>query len=692
VTAEDLEIARRLAAAGIPVLVAYPDPDGKTVSGRATGYALRTGWQATAPNPDYIGAWKPGLALVAVMGCGIDLIDIDPRNGGDATALNGIMPGVIGAARSPSGGYHLFVASMGVRSRDGVLPGVDVKAGDENGQGRGFAFIAPTVRPSKITGEPAAYKWVTPPDVTKLNGVTGGAGSKLAELVRGAHGSHKTPAGFTQPEPAERKHAGPIPYGEHHAQLVAYAGWLRAKAIPLRPEAETLMLRRLQDAVQPPGAARQVYTSEEALAELHDVYERYEAGDLAAENASQVPPEISDSLLARILHGGAILDVPPVPDAVWGDGEDILWAAGQALVIAGPDGVGKTTLAGNLIRARLGIGDGLVLGLPVKPGDRNILVLLMDRPQQAMAALARLFAEHDREILDTRLRIWRGPPPQDLARNTGMLAELCLLANADTCLVDSLKDAALKLTDDETGSGWNRARQIAIEAGTQLTELHHPRKGQDGNRRPSKLDDLYGSRWISAGAGSVISLWGLAGDPVVELAHLKPPVEPLGPWRLTIDNATGEIARDKPIDLVDQVCQRGSHGITAQQAARLLYGTDKPTRADVAKATRALDKRVIQGLLVRQDATPGRGNETIWLPAARQVPVTFSPAVSSEDPDPRDFSVSYGKSHAEVTPQVRKSRSLEGQAEVTHPAPPLYIGGPERDFWPPGSAGAEANP
>ena len=173
-----------------------------------------------------------------------------------------------------------------------------------------------------------------------------------------------------------------------------------------------------------------------------------------------------------------ILDVPPAPEAVWGDTDDILWARGQSLIIAGPDGTGKTTLAGNLAQARLGLGEGTVLGLPVRPGDRNVLVLLMDRPQQAMAALARLFTEDDREILDARLRVWRGPAPQDLARNTGMLAHLCMLADADTCIVDSLKDAALKLSDDEAGAGWGQARGIAIESGTEVLELTTRARGR----------------------------------------------------------------------------------------------------------------------------------------------------------------------------------------------------------------------
>jgi hypothetical protein len=90
----------------------------------------------------------------------------------------------------------------------------------------------------------------------------------------------------------------------------------------------------------------------------------------------------------------------------------------------------------------------------------------MDRPLQAMAALARLFSESDRDNFNTRLRVWRGPPPQDLARNTTMLTHLCMLADADTCIVDSLKDAALELSKEEGGAGSNQACQLAIEAGT----------------------------------------------------------------------------------------------------------------------------------------------------------------------------------------------------------------------------------
>jgi hypothetical protein len=107
--------------------------------------------------------------------------------------------------------------------------------------------------------------------------------------------------------------------------------------------------------------------------------------------AGRLGEQAVDSLDARILHGGTILDEPATPPAVWGQGEDILWAEGESLIIAGPDGTGKTTLAGCLVRGRLGIGDGQVLGHPVSPGKRRVLLLLMDRPRQARRALRRLF-------------------------------------------------------------------------------------------------------------------------------------------------------------------------------------------------------------------------------------------------------------------------------------------------------------
>jgi P4 family phage/plasmid primase-like protien len=152
-----LDVARQLIGAGIPVFLAHPDPSAKT------GYLPPRGWERTEPDPSIVDQWRPGLALCAVMGHGLDLVDIDPRNGGDAHALDGAMPRVWGLAATPSGGNHLFIRALGVGSRDNVYPGIDVKGGLPNGSGRGFAFIAPTVRASAVTGELVAYRWIDVP-------------------------------------------------------------------------------------------------------------------------------------------------------------------------------------------------------------------------------------------------------------------------------------------------------------------------------------------------------------------------------------------------------------------------------------------------------------------------------------------------------------------------------------------------
>lgn len=156
-----LDAARFLAEYGVPLFLAARDPKAET------GFRLPKRWQHTKPDPRVVDRWRPGMALCAVMGHGVDAVDVDPRNGGDASLAElrqtEQMPRVYAVADTPSGGEHYLVASLDVHSRDGVLPGVDVKAGGADGSGRGFVFIAPTVKVSKVTGQPAPYRWAEPP-------------------------------------------------------------------------------------------------------------------------------------------------------------------------------------------------------------------------------------------------------------------------------------------------------------------------------------------------------------------------------------------------------------------------------------------------------------------------------------------------------------------------------------------------
>lgn len=162
-----LKVARKLAKAGIPIFVAKRDMTtgewNPTGGHKNSGYWLPKGWStldAVSGQTGRLRAYRPGDALCAVMGWGLDVIDIDPRNGGHESV--GSLPGdisVVGVANTPNLGAHWFIRSLNVASRDNVLPGIDVKAGTELGRGRGFAWIAPTVRLSKVTGELTAYTW-----------------------------------------------------------------------------------------------------------------------------------------------------------------------------------------------------------------------------------------------------------------------------------------------------------------------------------------------------------------------------------------------------------------------------------------------------------------------------------------------------------------------------------------------------
>jgi AAA domain/Bifunctional DNA primase/polymerase, N-terminal len=152
--AADLEAAKALVELGVPVFACRLDKEGNPMPPE--------GWEKTVPNRARVDRWRPGMALCAVTGVVYDVIDIDPRNGGKASLdrmseeLGDDGPEVYWRVKTPSGGLHLYVASLGIRKCK-PMPGIDYQAGDESGGGRGFVFLPPTVRPSRVSGEPTPY-------------------------------------------------------------------------------------------------------------------------------------------------------------------------------------------------------------------------------------------------------------------------------------------------------------------------------------------------------------------------------------------------------------------------------------------------------------------------------------------------------------------------------------------------------
>jgi hypothetical protein len=332
-------------------------------------------------------------------------------------------------------------------------------------------------------------------------------------------------------------------------------------------------------------------------------------------------PPNGDAPRNRFTDGAAfILDIPANPPALWGHGHDVLWAEGESLMVAGPLGLGKTTLGGLILRAQLGIGAGTVLGFPVAPRDGKILYLAMDRPAQIARALARQFTENERAVLAERLLIWEGPPPADVAKNPSLLNYLAEQAGADTVYLDSVKDAAIGLSDDAVGAGYNRARQTLLAAGRQLAEFHHTVKRGANGGPPTAVADIYGSAWITNGTGSIILLSGDPGDPIVGFKHIRTPMSEVGPFMVLHDQAAGEMSIHHKVDLIELAKLHGADGLTATQAAAALFATSDtkhiPTTGEVEKARRKLTNLTNAGLLVCVEGDRGRGgNRSVWFAA-----------------------------------------------------------------------------
>jgi hypothetical protein len=148
-----------------------------------------------------------------------------------------------------------------------------------------------------------------------------------------------------------------------------------------------------------------------------------------------------------------------------------------------------------------------------------------------------------------------------------------------------------------------------------VIELHHNRKTPTGGKPDTVigLDDLYGSTWLPAGAGSVILLTGNAGDAIVGMRHLKQPADEVGPFKIVHDRDTGRSEIWHAADLVLLAKQSG--GLTALDAAKAMFETEKPTANEKEKARRRLHHLESGGQVIMLDpGDPGKKRAATWGP------------------------------------------------------------------------------
>lgn len=281
---------------------------------------------------------------------------------------------------------------------------------------------------------------------------------------------------------------------------------------------------------------------------------------------------------------------------MWGDGDDVLWSSGESLIIAGSTGVGKSTLAQNVLLASLGIGGTEVLGQPVQQIEGRALYIAADRPPQIRRSLRRMVSESDRAILKEKLLIQNGPPDVVLSRNPDAFASWVIDLGVSMVVIDSLKDVSTDPANADTALDISRGIGLILAAGIEVVFIHHQRKATSDNRKPTSLDDVFGSAFLTAKAGSVLVLWSKHGSNIVQLHHVKQPANEIGPLEFQVDSQTGAVSLLSAPDYLT-IVKTFSNGVTCAEIAGHL---NQSGAAAVQNIRHKLNRLVDQGFLERR--------------------------------------------------------------------------------------------
>jgi replicative DNA helicase len=335
------------------------------------------------------------------------------------------------------------------------------------------------------------------------------------------------------------------------------------------------------------------------LAEHGDVTDWFSAGGTVAQlgdlvNAATVAVPTQDGSRSKIVPAGDwILKAPVEVPAIWGQGQVVLWSKGEPFVVAGPTGIGKGTMLQQVALRRAGLIRTTLFGLPIEVDKGLSVYLALDRPHQIRRSFARMVEEKDLVFLNSKLLVWHGQLPFNLSTHPDKFAAFLTDLGVTTVYIDSLKDAFLKLNSDEGGSAVQYAFSEAISAGIEVAASHHMRKRQGDDSGPRRIDDVYGSQMITAGAGSVVLLWGDPGDLVIEIRHLKQPAEQFLDASVLHDKTAGTLELSNRPDL--HLLVKNVKTVTAKDVASHLFGKKNPSRNEIEKARYKLEGMVKAG-------------------------------------------------------------------------------------------------
>lgn len=193
------------------------------------------------------------------------------------------------------------------------------------------------------------------------------------------------------------------------------------------------------------------------------------------------------------------------------------------VILSGPPDVGKSQFA---IRfgEKLAKGQDFLKWKIMRP--MKIVVVSMEMPHEELKFMLDTMAFEEHELLRDNFKIIPIGSGAKLSekRNQERLNRVLEAHQPDGVLFDSLGMAI----NDEMSSD-----KVVLETfdyihstvrgkyGAFAWFIHHNRKAQSGNSKPNKLDDLYGSRYISAATSTAIGLWPTKPNGPIEVDCLK---------------------------------------------------------------------------------------------------------------------------------------------------------------------------
>lgn len=323
----------------------------------------------------------------------------------------------------------------------------------------------------------------------------------------------------------------------------------------------------------------------------------------------------------RVAPGGTfLLADDPTPPVIHGRGAEVLHASGEATLVCALTGAGKSTYAQNYALHRLGLRPGEFIGYPVQPlpPGEGILYVAADRPRQIRRSFRRLIDDTDRDELDHRLVVWKGPPPFRLNQKPEALLAFVRAVEAHhgvmlrEVILDSLKDVASELVKDEGGAGVAQALGHLVADDREALVLHHERKAERGAKKaPAEIGDVYGSQYLTACMGNVVYLHGPSGAHVVELIHLKQSAETVGPLLLDHDHDAGTLTVRAERDVLE-LLRAAPKGFTVRTACLVAWGLQDPDRNAVARMYRKLERYVAEGLATRPETAGGYDTAAVY--------------------------------------------------------------------------------